>query len=155
MRRGCRVHYCFFNLAARRMKSAFAVAHYLWNSWRLPASRVRFVAINFEPVVRDSGKSGGGQMGVVLKRMMVRAASKWRNVAACAGAGDRSAGRVSSQTLTSLRLIDNVSDTLILRPLISYDKGTLSALARQIEFAEDFARITMPEYCGVISKVRR
>lgn len=29
---------------------------------------------------------------------------------------------VSSQTLTNLRLIDNVSDTLILRPLISHDK---------------------------------
>nr|VXZ88009.1 tRNA sulfurtransferase [Klebsiella pneumoniae] len=31
-------------------------------------------------------------------------------------------GQVSSQTLTNLRLIDNVSDTLILRPLISHDK---------------------------------
>lgn len=56
---------------------------------------------------------------------------------------------MSSQTLTNLRLIDNVSDTLILRPLISYDKEH-HQLARQIG-TEDFAR-TMPEYCGVISK---
>lgn len=59
-------------------------------------------------------------------------------------------GQVSSQTLTNLRLIDNVSDTLILRPLISYDKEHIINLARQIG-TEDFAR-TMPEYCGVISK---
>lgn len=50
----------------------------------------------------------------------------------------------------NLRLIDNVSDTLILRPLISYDKEHIINLARQIG-TEDFAR-TMPEYCGVISK---
>ena len=59
-------------------------------------------------------------------------------------------GQVSSQTLTNLRLIDNVSDTLILRPLISHDKEHIINLAREIG-TEDFAR-TMPEYCGVISK---
>ena len=59
-------------------------------------------------------------------------------------------GQCTSQTLTNLRLIDNVSDTLILRPLISYDKEHIISTARQIG-TEDFAR-TMPEYCGVISK---
>ncbi len=39
-------------------------------------------------------------------------------------------GQVSSQTLTNLRLIDNVSDTLILRPLISHDKEHIIDLAR-------------------------
>ncbi len=43
-----------------------------------------------------------------------------------------------------------MSDTLILRPLISYDKEHIINPARQIG-TEDFAR-TMPEYCGVISK---
>ncbi len=39
--------------------------------------RVRFVAINFEPVVGEIlEKIDDGQMGVILKRMMVRAASK-------------------------------------------------------------------------------
>jgi thiamine biosynthesis protein ThiI len=59
-------------------------------------------------------------------------------------------GQVSSQTLTNLRLIDNASDTLILRPLISHDKEHIIKLAREIG-TEDFAK-TMPEYCGVISK---
>ena len=59
-------------------------------------------------------------------------------------------GQVSSQTLTNLRHIDGVTDTLILRPLINWDKEDIIDLAREIG-TEDFAK-TMPEYCGVISK---
>ncbi|MCV5737112.1 tRNA 4-thiouridine(8) synthase ThiI, partial [Escherichia coli] len=40
--------------------------------------------------------------------------------------------------------------TLILRPLINWDKEDIINLAREIG-TEDFAK-TMPEYCGVISK---
>ncbi len=90
-------------------------------------------------------------MGVVLKRMMVRAASKVaERYGVQALVTGEALGQVSSQTLTNLRLIDNVSDTLILRPLISHDKEHIIDLAREIG-TEDFAR-TMPEYCGVISK---
>lgn len=62
-------------------------------------------------------------------------------------------GQVSSQTLTNLRLIDNVTDTLILRPLINWDKEDIINVARDIG-TEDFAKV-MPEYCGVISKNRQ
>ncbi|SQA97083.1 tRNA sulfurtransferase [Cedecea neteri] len=92
-----------------------------------------------------------GQMGVVLKRMFVRAASQVaERYGVQALVTGEALGQVSSQTLTNLRLIDNVSDTLILRPLISHDKEHIIDLAREIGTA-DFAR-TMPEYCGVISK---
>jgi len=83
--------------------------------------------------------------------MMVRAASKVaERYGVQALVTGEALGQVSSQTLTNLRLIDNVSDTLILRPLISHDKEHIINLAREIG-TEDFAR-TMPEYCGVISK---
>ena len=77
MRRGCRVHYCFFNLGgAAHEIGVRQVAHYLWNRFG-SSHRVRFVAINFEPVVGEIlEKVDDGQMGVVLKRMRVRAASK-------------------------------------------------------------------------------
>ncbi|ERK07797.1 tRNA S(4)U 4-thiouridine synthase [Pantoea sp. AS-PWVM4] len=152
MRRGCRVHYCFFNLGgAAHEIGVRQVAHYLWNRFGR-SHRVRFVAINFEPVVGEIlEKVDDGQMGVVLKRMMVRAASmvaeRYGVQALVTG---EALGQVSSQTLTNLRLIDNASDTLILRPLISHDKEHIIKLAREIG-TEDFAR-TMPEYCGVISK---
>ena len=120
MRRGCRVHYCFFNLGgAAHEIGVRQVAHYLWN---------RFGSSHR---VRAASK--------VAERYGVQALVTGEAL-----------GQVSSQTLTNLRLIDNVSDTLILRPLISYDKEHIINLARQIG-TEDFAR-TMPEYCGVISK---
>ncbi|PKA29002.1 tRNA 4-thiouridine(8) synthase ThiI [Cedecea lapagei] len=152
MRRGCRVHYCFFNLGgAAHEIGVRQVAHYMWNRFG-SSHRVRFVAINFEPVVGEIlEKVDDGQMGVVLKRMMMRAASKVaERYGVQALVTGEALGQVSSQTLTNLRLIDNVSDTLILRPLISHDKEHIIDLARKIG-TEDFAR-TMPEYCGVISK---
>ncbi|ROR06859.1 tRNA uracil 4-sulfurtransferase ThiI [Erwinia sp. JUb26] len=152
MRRGCRVHYCFFNLGgAAHEIGVRQVAHYLWKRYG-SSHRVRFVAINFEPVVGEIlEKVDDGQMGVVLKRMMVRAASKVaERYDVQALVTGEALGQVSSQTLTNLRLIDNASDTLILRPLISHDKEHIINLAREIG-TEDFAR-TMPEYCGVISK---
>ncbi|ATZ10865.1 tRNA uracil 4-sulfurtransferase ThiI [Erwinia amylovora] len=152
MRRGCRVHYCFFNLGgAAHEIGVRQVAHYLWKRYG-STHRVRFVAINFEPVVGEIlEKVDDGQMGVVLKRMMVRAASQIaERYGVQALVTGEALGQVSSQTLTNLRLIDNASDTLILRPLISHDKEHIIKLAREIG-TEDFAR-TMPEYCGVISK---
>ncbi|WP_031524271.1 tRNA uracil 4-sulfurtransferase ThiI [Siccibacter colletis] len=152
MRRGCRVHYCFFNLGgAAHEIGVRQVAHYLWNRFG-SSHRVRFVAINFEPVVGEIlEKVDDGQMGVVLKRMMVRAASQVaERYGVQALVTGEALGQVSSQTLTNLRLIDGVSDTLVLRPLISHDKEHIINIAREIG-TEDFAR-TMPEYCGVISK---
>lgn len=152
MRRGCRVHYCFFNLGGSAHEIGVKqVAHYLWSRFG-SSHRVRFVAIDFEPVVGEIlEKVEDGQMGVVLKRMMVRAASQVaERYGVQALVTGEALGQVSSQTLTNLRLIDNASDTLILRPLISHDKEHIINLARHIG-TEDFAK-TMPEYCGVISK---
>lgn len=152
IRRGCRVHYCFFNLGGEAHEIGVKqVAHYLWKRFG-SSHRVRFVAIDFEPVVGEIlEKVDDGQMGVVLKRMMVRAASRIAELYGVqALVTGEALGQVSSQTLTNLRLIDNASDTLILRPLISHDKEHITKLARHLG-TEDFAK-TMPEYCGVISK---
>ncbi len=152
MRRGCRVHYCFFNLGGSAHEIGVKqVAYYLWNRFG-SSHKVRFIAIDFEPVVGEIlEKIEDGQMGVVLKRMMVRAASQIaERYGVQALVTGEALGQVSSQTLTNLRLIDNATDTLILRPLISHDKEHIIKVAREIG-TEDFAK-TMPEYCGVISK---
>lgn len=152
IRRGCRVHYCFFNLGGKTHEIGVKqMAHYLWERFG-SSHKVRFIAIDFADVVGEIlEKVDDGQMGVILKRMMIRAASKiaqrYKVEALVTG---EALGQVSSQTLTNLRLIDNVSDTLVLRPLITHDKETIINLARQIG-TEDIAK-TMPEFCGVISK---
>lgn len=152
IRRGSRVHYCFFNLGgASHEIGVKQMAHYLWHRFGR-SHKVRFIAINFADVVGEIlEKIDNGQMGVVLKRMMVRAASKIaEKYGVQALVTGEALGQVSSQTLTNLRLIDNSSDTLILRPLITHDKEQIIKLARQIG-TEDIAK-TMPEFCGVISK---
>lgn len=152
IRRGSRVHYCFFNLGgATHEIGVKQMAHYLWNRFG-SSHKVRFIAINFADVVGEIlEKIDDGQMGVILKRMMVRASSriaeKYGVQAIVTG---EALGQVSSQTLTNLRLIDNATDTLILRPLITHDKEHIIKLAREIG-TEDIAK-TMPEFCGVISK---
>ncbi|MCV5640688.1 tRNA 4-thiouridine(8) synthase ThiI, partial [Escherichia coli] len=81
------------------------------------SAKVRFISVDFEPVVAEIlEKVDDGQMGVILKRMFMRAAGmiaqKMKIEALVTG---EALGQVSSQTLTNLRHIDNVTDTLILR----------------------------------------
>ncbi|MHA2940270.1 tRNA uracil 4-sulfurtransferase ThiI [Vibrio sp. RC27] len=152
IKRGSKVHYCFFNLGGPAHEIGVKqVAHYLWNKYGSSA-KVRFISVDFEPVVAEIlEKVDDGQMGVVLKRMFMRAAGMIaEKLGVQALVTGEALGQVSSQTLTNLRMIDNVTDTLILRPLINWDKEDIINVARQIG-TEDFAK-TMPEYCGVISK---
>ena len=152
IRRGSRVHYCFFNLGgAAHEIGVKQMAYHIWNRYST-SHKVRFVAINFENVVGEIlEKIDNGQMGVVLKRMMVRAASKIaERFDIQAIVTGEALGQVSSQTLTNLRLIDKASDTLVLRPLITHDKEQIIAMAKEIG-TDDIAK-SMPEFCGVISK---
>ncbi|WP_318476913.1 tRNA uracil 4-sulfurtransferase ThiI [Photobacterium leiognathi] len=152
IKRGSKVHYCFFNLGGPAHEIGVKqVAHYLWNKYGSSA-KVKFIAIDFEPVVGEIlEKVDDGQMGVILKRMFMRAAGKVADKFGIeALVTGEALGQVSSQTLTNLRHIDGVTDSLILRPLINWDKEDIIDLAREIG-TEDFAK-TMPEFCGVISK---
>ncbi|WP_120510199.1 tRNA uracil 4-sulfurtransferase ThiI [Photobacterium salinisoli] len=152
IKRGSKVHYCFFNLGGPAHEIGVKqVSHYLWKKFGSSA-KVKFIAIDFEPVVAEILENvDDGQMGVVLKRMFMRAAGQVaERFGIQALVTGEALGQVSSQTLTNLRHIDNVTDTLILRPLINWDKEDIINLARDIG-TEDFAK-TMPEFCGVISK---
>lgn len=152
IRRGCRVHYCFFNLGGHTHEIAVKqMACVLWRKYG-SSHKVRFISINFTKVIGEIvEKIDDGQMGVVLKRMMVRAASQIaEQYGVNAIVTGEALGQVSSQTLINLRLIDNVSDTLVLRPLITHDKETIIKVAREIGI-EEIAKTT-PEFCGVISR---
>ena len=152
MRRGSRVHYCFFNLGGQGHELGVKqMAYHLWSRYSL-SHKVNFVTVNFEPVVAEILKTvDDGQMGVILKRMMVRAASQIaKQMKIQALVTGEALGQVASQTLTNLRLIDQASSALILRPLITEDKEAIVKTAEKIG-TFDIAK-SMPEYCGVISK---
>lgn len=151
MKRGIRTHLCFFNLGGRQHEMGVKeVSYYLWQ--RYGASHpVKFITIPFEGVVSEILQHvDNSYMGVVLKRMMLRAASAVAEQAKLpALVTGESVAQVSSQTLPNLSVIDRVTDTLVLRPLITMDKGEIIDISRTIG-TETFAA-TMPEYCGVIS----
>lgn len=151
MKRGLRTHFLFFNLGGREHEIAVKeVALYLW--LKFGASHgVQFITVPFEGVVAEIlEKIENSQMGVVLKRMMLRAATAVADYLEVeALVTGESVAQVSSQTLANLAVIDEVTPKLVLRPLIMTDKQDIVDLARQIGTEEFSAAI--PEYCGVIS----
>lgn len=151
IKRGIRTHYLFFNLGGRAHELGVKeVAFYLWDKYG-SSHRVRFVSVPFDEVVAEIlERVDDSHMGVVLKRMMLRAASVIaKELEVDAVVTGEAIAQVSSQTLKNLAVIDSVTDTLVLRPLIASDKNDIIRTAREIG-TEDFAA-NMPEYCGVIS----
>lgn len=152
MRRGLKTHFIFLNLGgAAHEIGVKQVAYYLWEQFGA-SHRVSFVTVPFEPVVAEIFRSAHETyMGVVLKRLMLKAAEKIADQMGIDALvmGD-AVGQVSSQTLRNMAMIDRVTDKLVLRPLSVMHKQDIMNLADQIgtrEFAE-----SMPEYCGVISQ---
>jgi tRNA uracil 4-sulfurtransferase len=151
IKRGLRAHYCFFNLGGYAHEIGVKeVAYYLWKKYGA-SHRVKFVTVPFEGVVKEIlEKVDNSYMGVVLKRMMLRAAEQVaESLEIPALATGESVAQVSSQTLLNLNAIDRVTPMLVLRPLATMDKGEIIDIARKIGTETFAARI--PEYCGVIS----
>ncbi|MGH8601352.1 MAG: tRNA uracil 4-sulfurtransferase ThiI, partial [Gammaproteobacteria bacterium] len=151
MRRGLLTHFCFFNLGGRAHElGVMEVAHYLWAKFGR-SQRVLFVSVPFEEVLGEIlGKVDNSQMGVVLKRMMLRAATRVaERLQLDALVTGEAISQVSSQTLPNLAVIDSATEMLVLRPLIASHKQDIIDCANRIGTAE-FAK-HMPEYCGVIS----
>lgn len=151
MKRGMPTHFCFFNLGGRDHELGVKeVSYYLWNKYGANR-RVKFISVPFEGVVSEILQNvENSQMGVILKRMMYRAAEKIaEHYQVSAIVTGEAIAQVSSQTLTNLSVIDAVTNKLVIRPLITSDKEDIIRISRSIG-CEDFAA-NMPEYCGVIS----
>jgi len=150
-KRGLLTHYCFFNLGGRAHEIGVKeVAVFLWLKYG-SSHRVKFITVPFESVIQEIlEKIENSQMGVILKRMFLRAASELaEQFEIPALVTGESVAQVSSQTLQNLVVIDSVINKLVLRPLITMDKTDIIHLSQKIG-TEEFAA-AMPEYCGVIS----
>ncbi len=151
IKRGICTHYCFFNLGGVAHEVGVKqVAHFIWNKYG-KSQRVKFYAVPFQKVITEILENvHHSMMGVILKRMMLRAGEKIaiENKIPAIVTGEAIA-QVSSQTMTNLAVIDEVTRGLVLRPLATVDKEDIISISREIG-TEDYAR-TMPEYCGVIS----
>lgn len=151
MKRGCKVDYLFFNL--------WGTAHELWvkqvayylNKNFSAGYKASIVSVPFENVVKHLvTKTHHKYRGIILKRCMLKVADFLaQKYNYCALVKWDSLGQVSSQTLKNIHVVDKASDTVVLRPLISFNKQEIVDISKQI-WTHDFA-CNMPEYCGVIS----
>ena len=151
MKRGMRTHFLFFNLGGRDHEIGVKeVALYLWQKYG-SNQRVLFISVPFEEVVAELlTKIEDSQMGVILKRMMLRVADRLaEDLEIDALVTGECVAQVSSQTLRNLSVIDQVTERLVLRPLIATDKEDIVRMAGAIGTGEFAA--SMPEYCGIIS----
>jgi thiamine biosynthesis protein ThiI len=151
IRRGMDTHYLFFNLGGHAHEAGVTqMAHYLWERYSA-SQRVAFISVPFEAVVEEILENvANPYMGVILKRMMMRAASRVaQSMNISALVTGESVAQVSSQTLENLAIIDKASEALVLRPLVSADKREIIATATAIGAAGYAEKI--PEYCAVIS----
>lgn len=88
---------------------------------------------------------------IVMRRMMVRIANE---IAKVHGASvlitGESVGQVASQTISSITRINEVSDLLILRPLITYDKNEIISIAKTID-TFDISVLPYDDCCSVFT----
>ena len=151
MKRGMRTHFLFFNLGGRDHEIGVKeIALFLWQKYGCN-QRVLFISVPFEEVVAELlARIEDSQMGVILKRMMLRVADRLaQDLEIDALVTGECVAQVSSQTLRNLAVIDQVTERLVIRPLITTDKEEIVRMAAAIG-TEQFAA-NMPEYCGVIS----
>ena len=150
-RRGMQTYFCFFNLGGHAHEVGVKqVSHYLWDRFG-SSHRVLFISVPFIDVVGNIlANISNPYMGVVLKRMMYRVASRLADhLEIDAIATGECVSQVSSQTLRNLVAIDAVTDKLVLRPLSTWDKTSIIHRAADIGVATYAEH--MPEYCAVIS----
>lgn len=151
IKRWCKLDYLFFNLWWKDHELwVKQTANYIWNTFS-SGYKARFITIDFEEVIEYIVKNVNHRFrGIILKRLFLMVADrlakeneyyaiiKWDSL-----------WQVSSQTLKNMFVIDKASDTLVLRPLISFNKQEIINLSIQI-WTYEFA-CSMPEYCAVIS----
>lgn len=151
LQRGLLPHFVFFNLGGRAHEIGVRqIAHELWQRYAA-SHRLRFISVPFEEVVGEILKNvDNSQMGVVLKRMMLRVADRiaWRLNMDALVTGEAIA-QVASQTLPNLAVIDKACERLVLRPLIATSKREIIDTVRAIGMEQMCTAI--PEYCGIIS----
>jgi thiamine biosynthesis protein ThiI len=151
MKRWCEVDYLFFNLwwSAHELWVK-QVSYYLWKTFSVPHKRARFITVNFEEVIAELLINVKAKFRwVLLKRFMLKVASKISEDHYFALVKWDSLWQVSSQTLKNMHVIDKASTNLVLRPLIAYNKQDIVNISEQI-WTYNYA-CNMPEYCWVIS----
>ncbi|SCA54842.1 tRNA sulfurtransferase [Candidatus Terasakiella magnetica] len=149
MKRGAMNDFVFCNLAGGAYeRMVVEITKVLCDRWAT-GTRPKLYCIDFEPVINDLRANTAPEWWqVILKRQMYRAGCEIaKRIGADALVTGEALGQVSSQTLSNLNTIDEVSDIPVLRPLIGFDKEQIIKDARMI--GTDKLSEKIPEYCAL------
>ncbi|NVK18314.1 MAG: tRNA 4-thiouridine(8) synthase ThiI [Methylocystaceae bacterium] len=149
MKRGALNDFVFCNLAGGAYeRMVVEITKVLCDRWAT-GTRPKLYCVDFEGVIDDLRQNTDPTWWqVILKRQMYRAgAAVAQRIGADAIVTGEALGQVSSQTLSNLNTIDEVSDVPVLRPLIGFDKEQIIADARMI--GTDKLSEKIPEYCAL------
>ncbi len=152
LKRGVALDYLFFNLGGLAHEvGVLRVMKIIADRWSY-GDRPRLYAVDLRPVVEAMQQQITPRYWqVVLKRLMMAAASE---VAGALGhtslVTGEAVGQVSSQTLQNLAVITAASRSMILRPLVGFNKDEIVAIARAIGTFEVSAAVG--EYCALLPK---
>lgn len=149
LKRGIELDYLFYNLGdAAHAHQVTEIVKVLADRWSY-GSRPRLYVVDLRPWVDQLRECTDPALWqVLLKRLMILGANRLLAQTRClAIVTGESLGQVSSQTLTNLAVIEELSDAPILRPLVGFDKVEIVSLARRIGTFEMSARVQ--EYCAL------
>ena len=134
MKRGCNLLTTYFHsfpYTGDKTKEKVTALVRLLAAWQGPT---RLVVPRFTDTQKALRNAGAAELAVVLyRRMMLRTAAviSRRMGAAALCTGDNLA-QVASQTLINLGVIEEATDMMVLRPLLTNDKHETVALARRL-----------------------
>ncbi len=134
MKRGVALDFAFCNLAgAAYERSVLAVVKGLCQQWAYGFAPDIYV-LDYQDIATAINKNVRPSYAqVVLKRTFYRTCGALAQKIGAKGlVTGEAVGQVSSQTLANLQVIDVISPVLIMRPLVSFDKDEILAIARKI-----------------------
>jgi thiamine biosynthesis protein ThiI len=152
MRRGCRVDYVTFHSAPYTPPALFSKVARLAEILNDFQAAGRLYAVNLLPaqrLIRDECRSR--YRTILYRRFMVRIANRIADFTEAKAllTGDNM-GQVASQTLANMAIIDRVSERMILRPLVAFDKQDTVAIAERIGTMAE-SRESVPDSCTVFA----
>ncbi|MDA0691675.1 MAG: tRNA 4-thiouridine(8) synthase ThiI [Nitrospinae bacterium] len=164
MRRGCRVHFIFFDNQPFLGRGGHDKVLKLGKILNRYQSRGRIYVVPFQDIqVAIRGHCSPENRVVLYRRMMYRIGEAMAEKIKCLGlVTGESLGQVASQTLENLAAVSSVVTTSVFRPLIGLDKQYIIAEAKKIatypisiEQHPDCCSVFMPSRPATRSKKKK
>ncbi len=152
MKRGVKVDMIHFFSPPYTSQQALAKAKDLTAKLTAFGGTIDFIEVPFTKIQEDiKEKVPEGYLMTIQRRMMLRIAAAITLDRHCNGVfTGESLGQVASQTIESMRVINEVTSLPVLRPLLSLDKTEIIKIARKID-TYDLSIMPFEDCCTIFT----